>query len=86
MSDLSNPAEKPSLNVEAMLRALGVLQPGGGVNYEALARVAVIGVDLSQAFGEVTLPQGYIGSGLVGVVNGGVNTWSGVEIQAGPRG
>ena len=86
MADLSNPSEKPSVSPEALLRALGVTQPGTGLSWEARARLAILGGDYSRAVPEPTLPVATWGPNNVGAIAAVPATWGGIELRAGRRG
>lgn len=84
---LNEPTEKPGVSPEALLRALGVNQPAIGLDWEALARLVVIGADYSKGVAEPACPEATWGSNALGGIGPhGANTWSGWFMQAGPRG
>lgn len=82
--DLSDPGEKPGLSAEALLRALQVSYPGGGISYESAARVSVVALDLALANPDVARPEA--GYQMLTTPVPGAGIVAGLQVNAGPRG
>lgn len=83
MADLADPNEKPALSPEGLLRALRVSIPGSGLSWESLARLVVLGADVSKAVPPPDLPRAATADTLVG---GTVASAGCFEVEAGSAG
>lgn len=84
---LSQPDDAPSFSSEALLRALGVPNPGRGAIYGDEVRVIVLGMDATRAIAEPRYPFATWGATDLGAsVAGVVGQWGGLRMVAGNRG
>lgn len=79
---LDTEAGRPSIDVEGLLRALGVNQPAEGVDWSPLVRLVGIGLDVRDAVRGVAMPE----SGYNGATANFAGVFSGFEIRAGKPG